>query len=228
MRMEIANERARRTLRRLVATAGVVMAGLCAGPVHAAMLTVVNPSFEQDSIGDGKTPYGWGFGVDGAANSGIDNVGITPTVGEKYAYIYSVAGTAYGYFGQFLTGQTLTADTTYTLSVLVGHSPSFPFANASLALNANATRLATTQIGTMGQAAPGAGLAKYYTVTYTAPSTNVPSGDLLILLIAGGPNGNVELATFDDVTLSTSPIPEPGMLALLAIGGVLALRRRRR
>jgi len=88
--------------------------------------------------------------------------------------------------------------------------------------------LAITKIGTQGQAAPGAGLAKYYTVTYTAPSTGVPSGNLLIQLVAGGPNEGVLLATFDDVTLSASPIPEPGMLALLAVGGVIVLKRRRR
>jgi len=66
------------------------------------------------------------------------------------------------------------------------------------------------------------------TATFTTGSTGL--GESLNIVIQGllGSGGSLTQVGFDNVRLESAPIPEPGSLALMALGGLLIGARRRR
>lgn len=78
--------------------------------------------------------------------------------------------------------------------------------------------------------APPDGAMSVYTATVTTGAT-VPTGNLSVRLLSGG--GGTDGSTFatgifDNVSITSQPVPEPAALALLGVGVVGLMQRRRR
>jgi hypothetical protein len=126
-----------------------------------------------------------------------------------------------GSISQTLTA-SLTANTTYILSVFVGHRLDDFAANYTLSLYAGGTLLDSVS-GNNG--AIPLGTFADETLTF-ASGAAPPTGDLSIVLTSGA-----EQVDFDNVSLTATATatPEPGSLSLLAAGlGLMALVFRRR
>lgn len=68
-----------------------------------------------------------------------------------------------------------------------------------------------------------------YTATVTTDAT-VPMGNLSVRLLSGGAPDGSTYATgiFDNVSITSQPVPEPAALSLLGVGALALLRHRRR
>ncbi len=107
---------------------------------------VVNPGFEAVALNDGEYPWmmdneGWGY-FDNAGNLGTWNpepgfYGGSAPEGENIGWTEPGAGVPGG-FAQILT-ETLTADTTYTLTVRVGNTPGYNWGGYKVQLLAGGT-----------------------------------------------------------------------------------------
>jgi len=124
---------------------------------------------------------------------------------------------------------TLQADTIYTLTVGVGYRKDLPglgFSNKGYGIElwAGTTKLTSTystlQPGGTG-ALPNSDQWIDVVATYTSPAS-VTEDALEIRLIGYGIQTN-----YDNVRLNGTLIPEPSAAALLGLGGLLMLRRRR-
>jgi hypothetical protein len=133
-----------------------------------------------------------------------------------------VAFTNGGSISQTLTGNSVFANTVYTLSVFVGDRSDCCAANYTISLNAGATTLcsfsgnsASIPIGTFADE----------TCTFQSGAT-VPSGDLSVLFTGGSTTTQLDI---DNVSVASVSTPEPGVLALMTVGlffVCLALRRK--
>jgi PEP-CTERM motif len=134
-----------------------------------------------------------------------------------------IAWSSGGSISQTLTGTSLVANHTYTLSVDVGHRLDYGATSYSIALYAGNTLLGIHS-GSNGDIPTGTFANE--TLTFTT-GAKVVSGDLHIVLTSDGAQ-----TSFDDVQLEFHPggqTPEPASLlllgsGLLAVGGLL--RRR--
>lgn len=222
----------------------LIAATVFVGAANAGPITITNASFETGAPSAAGIVPSWTVTASSGNPQEVLMSAYTPKpVGTGAAFLWTYVGsgtldTAHNTVSQTLTGNTLAADTTYTLSVWVGHESAptaYAFANTTLTLSAGATPLASTYIGqTSWQptalAEPGAGLGQYYTVVYTTGASPI-AGDLGITLkINGAGYAGLQVGLFDNVTLDASAIPEPGTTALLGMGlcGLLLVVRRRR
>jgi hypothetical protein len=144
--------------------------------------------------------------------------------GDIYAYANTV-----GTLSQTLAA-TLQADTSYTLTVAVGWRADLPgfgfptFPGYGIELWAGGTKLTSTYSTNQGGtgASPTGGQWIDVIATYTSPAS-VTADALQIRLIGYDIQTN-----YDNVRLDGTLIPEPSAAALLGLGGLLMLRRRRR
>jgi hypothetical protein len=209
----------------------VVVLGCVAAPAWAD-ITVLNPSFETvDPIVGLNTPctiplncsfnFGpipdWtltGLGGSWHTSSAFINLPLA----DGHIVAYSNGGT----ISQTLTGTLLIPNTTYTLSVDIGHRLDDGFVTTyTIALYAGGTFLKDLS-GSNGVIPIGTFADE--TLTFTTDATVAP-GDLRIVLSSAG-----QQTDFDNVRLTaTSLIPEPSSLSLLAAGlGLLFFVFRRR
>jgi hypothetical protein len=202
----------------------LLVLGCISAPVWADSITVQNGSFETtnplnlicgincgynySAIPDWTTTGGdagsWHIST-GYYNSPVPDGGFI---------VWSNGGT----ISQTLTGTSLVANHTYTLSVDVGHRLDGFATNYSIALYAGNTLLGTHS-GSNGDIPIGTFANE--TVSYKSGAT-VPSGDLSIVLTSSGAQTD-----FGDVQLTDTPEPSSLLLlgsGLLGVGGFL--RRR--
>ena len=206
---------------------------LCCTTVSAFADTipVTNPSFETVNplnplnqpcgtgcffnSGPGSIP-GWTLtGAGGLFQPGTAGFFTSP-VPDGSIVAYDNGGT----ISQTLSA-TLSANTTYALSVDVGRRVDAGMTNFMIDLFAGSTLLDSLTVSN-GTIAPGSFAPELLTFTTGA---NPLSGNLAIEFI----NPSPVQVNYDNVTLSATPVPEPSSLALLAAGlGVafVALRRR--
>lgn len=197
-----------------------ILAGaLAAGPLKADSISIQNASFENTAP---LTFAGCGTGC--AYNFGqipdwtLNGTGGSFQPGSTYYNSLPdgsiVAFSSGGSISQALA-VSLLPDTTYTLSVDVGHRlDGFGSGTGfSISLDAGSTLLSAIG-GSSSTITPGT--FQEETLTYTTGSTVTP-GDLSIILGSGFGQSN-----FDDVRLTTSStaesVPEPSALLLLCMG----------
>ena len=121
-----------------------------------------------------------------------------------------VAYTNGGTISQTLTGISVLANTSYSLSVFIGNRLDGFTNTYSIALDAGSTVLCSFS---GSSATIAAGTFADQTCSFNSGSV-VPSGDLSIVLTGGGPQ-----ADFDKVSL-TSSVPEPSSLLLIGSGSL--------
>ena len=194
---------------------------LAAAPYSGA--AIVNPSFESPG-GSGSFPQAddWGGQATTALHASF-GPGAFTDAGASFAFNNP---------GQPDATQTLVdtfaADTTYTfksystssgtnndIQFLIGYDSGGGFiqlAEATYDLNA---------FTTSWELLDG--------VTYSTGSVGSELGEQIIVRISGvnTGSGNSSAVWFDNVSLTSVPVPEPGSLALLGLGGLLVFRRQR-
>jgi uncharacterized protein (TIGR03382 family) len=241
------NTRHQKTMKK---TTMLMLAAACIS-AQAAPVTINNYSFETPTLAsDGNTVNAsgaifnsWGFVKTtggGFQDFGIENQGAGAYTGA------AGSGTPLGadginncYLNQSLTGGALVnifqdigillPDTTYTLTVAIGQRLDRVNGSATIGLidttSGNANPWATgTLLGSTTDVSSVAGSFQDFTTTFTTGSS--VSGDLYVGAQYIG-DGTIQ-ASVDNFRLDATTVPEPGTMALAALGGVSLLFWRRR
>jgi len=191
----------------------VLVLGCISAPVWADVITVKNASFQNTnaliSCGPNCT-FNVGIGIPDWMATGPGDFGSWHTASGFGPNGVTVAYSNGGTISQTLTGTSLIPNTTYTLSVQVGHSFDGNVTDYSIALWAGTTPLKTFS-GNNGVIPIGTFANE--TLSFTS-GAEPASGDLRIVLTSAGKQGD-----FAHVGLTDTPaVPEPSSLALLATG----------
>jgi len=194
---------------------------LAAAPAWADSVPVTNASFEttnplSSSFSGGTYNLGPipGWTTTGVSGSFQPNSTIFSAIPDGSTVGFANGGS----ISQTLTGNSLLANTSYTLSVFVGNRLDGYSGSYTIALDAGSTTLCSFS-GTSSTIKAGTFVDE--TCSYTSGSS-VPAGDLSIILT----DSHGAQLIVDNVTVTT---PEPGSLALLTAGiGFLFFIARRR
>jgi hypothetical protein len=196
-----------------------ICTALTCGAVRAdGVIPVQNASFETSGLlspcgtgcayNTGPIP-GWvlsGVGGSFQPNSSMFNLPLPDGNTIAYSYLGTISQTL---------SVLVQANSTYTLSVDVGHRLGFSGLNYSIALDDGSATLCATPTVSNGSITPGTFLD--VTLTCTTGSVVTP-GALSIVLTSGG-----NQIDFDNVTLVVAT-PEPSSVALMVVGlGFVAL-----
>lgn len=218
----------KRTMNLGLNTLGLFFVLLAANSASAIPVTVVNPSFEDDAFADAGFSYtdpitGWTRSgsqvtVWNPSATFFTQTGVIPD-GDQ-VLVVDPAGT---FITQVLS-DTLTADTTYTLTVGIGNRIGGTFGGHDIQLRAGGTILAQA----INTVSPADNQFLDATVSFFAPAGHAQLGQQLeIRLLRAGTSGATEFDLVRLDALFVPPVPEPSSL-LLAATGLVMLRRRRR
>jgi hypothetical protein len=215
------------------ALAGLGLTALLSSSAGAAM---VNPGFETGDL------TGWTLVSSGGWGSGAtvtDNVADQSSQYPKFGA--SLPGTAEGTHYAQLAGNSgtfsylyqdvgaLEPNTTYVLTIAIGVTRfdySLPAATIYLinGTNQTGTALASANTSTLGFGIYAGDFKDLATEAFTTGST--VAGDLVIAIGSDGfPHNSTSL---DNVRLTATAVPEPGMLGLVGAASLLLGGRRRR
>lgn len=202
--------------------------GALAAMTHADPITVLNHSFEQDIVADG------GVNSDGAANwqnqgggiidgNGSSGFGpltpVTPDADGEQMY-WSNIGVVY----QVLSA-TLAANTRYSVIVDVGDRSDAAFGGSpQIRLGSGATL--GTNLLTPNIVANETPDFSFETWEYTFTTAAAPAGEGDALRVELVSNGAQTL--FDNVRIDANVVPEPSVIAMMALGFVSLVKARRR
>ena len=207
---------------------------------QAASIAIVNHDFETEVLADTDLNIGavsgWvasGGGITGSFNPGtafFTNGNIVDTAGTN-----GVIGTMDGDSALFIfesTGVTLTNTTTeavadgtmYTLTVGVGGRDAglSVFGGYLIELLDGDSVLASATSSTI----PAAGTFADVTVNYTGQASD--AGNLAIRLSSLDTTTVNRYVDFDNVRLEATVVPEPSSIALLGLGGLALILRRKK
>ncbi len=215
----------------LTLVAALAAGSMAISSASAAPITVLNHSFEAPGLSDGgvgaaATSWTTGGGVVGQFNptaaeyTGATGSG-TPSGGSGSQVVFASGG---GFHSQTLT-DTLQVGT-YTLTVAVGNRSNFAMGNWVFDLRANGiSTVLATSTGNSELLTSGAFTDKVLIFNVLAGNPNL--GTALGIVLSSDASGAAE---YDNVRLDFAPvaIPEPASMALLGLGSVLLLARRRK
>ena len=206
----------------LLSIVGMASAG------RAALLTIVNASFETPAKADGDsspppTPPIVGWIVGGGTGAGVFN----PITGIHYSGPGATDGLQVAYsngggsnIAQIL-GDTLTANTQYTLRVDIGDRFDTAFGGYTVDFLAGTTVLASDNNTLL----PNDGFLTS-TVSFFAPSGHANLGQSLqIRLTSNGVQTNFDNVRLDATPLQVSVTPEPATLCIWSVFGLIAMTR---
>ena len=200
------------------------------GYAMATAIPVPNFSFEDPALGyDGDYTNSIADWDQDGGSSGVYSTtsNLSGFLGDNVAYINGP-----GLIGQYLTGQLLAANTTYTLEVAVGNRSDVVFFPTYMIILGAGNPSVSGSFVTLAwdnTASPAAGAFADSTVTYTALAGDPSLGLTLGIQLQGYGGGQVN---FDNVRLTTessSVAPEPTTLFLLGSGliGLAGLGRKK-
>lgn len=186
---------------------------------NAAPVLIVNAGFETQALVDSAAAFdidGWLNGGDsGVFDPHIDAFAAGAPEGENVAFASHGGPT----ISQVLSA-TAQANTSYTLTMLVGNRLDADFGGYQAELWAGGTMLAQD-----GSQQPADGQFLLSTVQYFVAAGDPVVGSALEIRFRSLGFQTV----FDDVRLdATERVPEPALLALLGLGGAAAFGRQRR
>ena len=203
----------------------ILVLGFTTAPAFADNITIQNASFETTN--PLTIPCGTGCAYNNGPIPGWTSTGGQQGSWQPSSVYFSSSvpdGSIVAYSNGGLISQTLgvslLANTTYTLSVDIGHRLDGLVSDYAIALLAGDTVL-NSLAGSNGLIPIGTFADESFSFTSGA---NVPSGSLSIRLSSIGTQSD-----FDNVRLTATSVAEPGSLTLLAAGLGLALfvfRRR--
>jgi hypothetical protein len=226
------------SIAKILSVATSVAFAVLVSPAQGASLTVLNASFETGTPGSHSAQLpstagfysDWLFGCGSASvcgSSGISAIGFAPD-GSQVGFT-SNGGTPGGtsFIAQDIAA--IVPGATYTLSVMVGRSLSFPLTGYQLTLGYNSTpNDPNTNV-------------PFQSTLFIAPGDIPAAGDFILASITGiAPLfatgdvtiefGSGSLALWDQATLTVNQVPVPAALPLFAtgLGGLAFLARRRK
>jgi len=199
-----------------------------ASSAAAAPLFVANPGFENPVLADSGAVFvipGWvSIGDAGVFDPHAAAYLTGAPEGENVAFSQLGGPDWGGPIVSQVLGDALTANTLYTLTMLVGNRLDAPFAGYEIGLYAGGSLLAND----FNTLAPGDGQFLLSTVQYFAAANDPLLGSLLEIQFRSlGRQANFDDVKVDAVTRQAD-IPEPATLALVGAGALGALLRRRR
>lgn len=160
------------------------------------------------SLGSGSNTPAFGVEIVNNAANAIDSFVLTFS-GEQYRSSTSIANVltfAYGFSGGTATSSNF-------------------LSSASLTNDATGNVLGQAAVASNGIISPAANLGSY---TVTISNINVPVGGSIFFRWQDVDNtGSDASLAIDDLRFTATTVPTPGSAALLALGGLLAVRRRR-
>jgi len=228
----------KRSLVVLVATLAVLLVGGASAQDERVNL-LADPGFEKlFGLNSGFASPGAAWGYTQVESAGCvewtwsgGTMGITnPSTGFYVKGVPEGHLVAYVWGGEVsqVVDVVLEANTRYELSVWAGYreqSGVNSFGGGLLQLWAGDTLLDEKAL-----TVPERGYFALTDLTYDTTGfgiSDLPAGNLKVVLVSHGIAGGVACTDFDNVKLLATPVPEPATMALLALGGLAMLRRRK-
>jgi hypothetical protein len=200
--------------------ASMMVLGLCVS-ANAAPVLIVNAGFEDPALDDSQAIFSLNSWIAGGDAGTFDPHAAALATGAPEGENVAFASHGGPTISQVLAA-TAQANTLYTLTMLVGNRLDADFGGYQAELWAGGTMLARDDNTLL----PGDGQFLMSTVQYFVAAGDAVAGSALEIRF----RSLAWQTLFDDVKLDavTREVPEPSLLALLAFGGVAAVRRKRR
>lgn len=205
----------------------IIVTAMGVGTANAAV--IFTEDFESPNATGSEnprlTPDGWEWTVRGRE----DISGLNVSDGDQFLHGYHGGGNFAIQTTSTILSDTVISGSTYTLSFKAWEASRGLHFEARLLAIDDDNGGAVTELASDSFESDGVHTSKAGAYDFTLETTPTSyAGQRLAIDINGSPYSSSHHSAFDDVELTSSVIPEPASLALLALGGLLIAGRRRR